>query len=208
MIDRPRRGLIPLLLLALAGCAPQQQLARGDAAHCSPEQPAAQDSHARMDYLKSQALAARQPVEKLQRFDSVYALMSALQDGKLHTEALHDSAFYFDDSLGADHGYYHNSQYFICIQAIEAGEVKSSSGEALPLYVALYKNSKIDMTVTVYWMGRRPLVGQRLNTDFLQFHKAGSYKSAKGTDMTEIVFWRPQWAGDNGATAALAPAAQ
>lgn len=70
----------------------------------------------------------------------------------------------------------------------------------VPVYMALYSNSQIDMTVTVYWGGTRPLKGQKLNVDFLTYIKADTYKNTNDEDRTEVIFIRPKWAGRNGHT--------
>jgi len=196
-----------LFVFMLAGCAQQpisqQQAEVKPVAHdvAQSEQKEVepkQQVDPRVAYLKDQALVSGHKLENFYEVDGLFEVMKALQDGKLTTSDLKDALFYFKDPDGYDSGYLYNSTYFKCIQVIELGEVENDSGDKVPLYQALYTNSQIEMTVTVIWAETRPLQGQKLNVDFLTFYKADTYKNKKDEDLTEVIFFRPKWAGSNG----------
>lgn len=186
---------ICLLVVALAGCAAQQPKVKPiSQLQSAPKQ----QVDPRVAYLKDQALLTNHNLNHFYVEDSLFAIMDALQDGNLTTSDLEDALFYFKDPVGYDSGYLYNSTYFKCIQVFEMGDLENDSGDKVPIYMALYNNPQIEMTVTVYWAGTRPLQGQKLNVDFLTFDKADTYKNKKNEDLTEVIFWRPKWAGANG----------
>lgn len=192
-----------ILACILSGCAQQpiqQQEGVNEPAkstvNIEPEPKVKVDP--RVAYLKDQAVLTGSKLENFYEMDNLFGVMKALQDGKLTTSDLKDALFYFNDPDGYDSGYLYNSTYFKCIQVIDMGELENNEGNKVPVFMALYTNSQIDMTVTVWWYGTRPLQGQKLNVDFLMFDKAGTYKNKKDEDRTEVVFSRPKWAGSNG----------
>ncbi len=194
---------IYLFVVILTGCTQQpitvqqselEPVARSE----EKKEESRQQVDPRVAYLKDQALLAGHKLEKFYEVDSLFGVMKALQDGRLTTSDLKDALFYFKDPVGYDSGYLYNSTYFKCIQVIDMGEVENDSGDKVPVYQALYTNPKIEMTVTVIWAGTRPLQGQKLNVDFLGFSRADTYKNKKDEDRTEVIFWRPKWAGSNG----------
>lgn len=198
---------IYLLVFMLAGCAQQpisqqqaevKPVARDVAQPEEKEVEPKQQVDPRVAYLKDAALLSGHKLENFYEVNDLFGVMKALQDGRLTTSDLKDALFYFKDPDGYDSGYLYNSTYFKCIQVIELGEFENDSGEKVPLYQALYTNSQIEMTLTVIWAGTRPLQGQKLNVDFLTFYKADTYKNKKDEDLTEVIFWRPKWAGSNG----------
>lgn len=194
---------IYFLLVTLVGCVQQpisQQQPQTEQISQQEEkrQESKQQINPRVAFLKYQALLSNQKLENFYEVASLFGVMKALQDGKLTTSDLKDALFYFKDPDGYDSGYLYNSTYFKCVQVIEMGGLENDSGEKVPIYQALYTNSQIEMTVTVYWAETRPLQGQKLNVDFLTFYKVGTYKNKKGDDRTEVIFWRPKWAGSNG----------
>lgn len=191
---------ICFLVVALAGCAQQPVTQQQPKVKqiSQPQSAPKQQVDRRVAYLKDQALLTNHKLDNFYEADSLFAIMNALQDGKLTTSDLKDALFYFRDPVGYDSGYLYNSTYFKCIQVVEMGDLENDSGDKVPVYMALYRNSQIDMTVTVYWAGTRPLQGQKLNVDFLTFDKADTYKNKKNEDRTEVIFWRPKWAGSNG----------
>lgn len=192
--------------LMLIGCVPeqikQQQVVPNKSdvprAQASTETKPKEDP--RIAYLKDQAILMGRKLDKFYEVDSVFAVMEALQDGILTTDDLAEAMFYFKDTDGNDTGYLYNSTYFTCVQVIEIGELENSNKKKVTVYQALYSNSQIDMTVSVYWVDTRPLQGQKLNLDFLVYDKTDTYKNKKDQDRTEVVFWRPKWAGRNGYT--------
>lgn len=83
----------------------------------------------RVAYLKDQSLLNKHKLEKFYEVDSLFAVMKALQDGRLTTDDLSESMFYFNDTDGEDTGYLYNSTYFTCIQVIEMGELENNDGD-------------------------------------------------------------------------------
>lgn len=151
----------------------------------------------RIAFLKEQAQLAGLDLEYVYVPDSVFSLMKDLQDGRFTTNDLSGAAFYFKDTLGKDGDYYYDSTYFKCAQVIDMGELEKDSGEKVPTYLAHYYNFQIDMTVAVYWVGTRPLQGQKLNVDFLVYIGVDTFENKKNEDRTRVMFWRPDWADSN-----------
>ena len=66
----------------------------------------------RIAYLKDQALMRNLKLDAFHEVDSPFSVMKAIEEGRLTTDDLSDSMFYFKDSNGNDTGYFYNSTQF------------------------------------------------------------------------------------------------
>jgi hypothetical protein len=148
----------------------------------------------RIELLKERMAAYGYKPELLVEVKSMFNLMSAFQDGRVTGESVKGFSFFLQDSLGIDNGNPNLSTYLQCVQVIPVDGVKDNEGKEIKVYKALYSNPFITLTASVYWYNTQPLVGQKLNTDFLLYLSVGEYKTKGGDSRGEVQFIRPQWA--------------
>ena len=187
---------IYMFVFVLTSCAPipVANQSKADLKNNTTLQAPNKKKNRRFEYLKKQAILADHKLKNITEEKSLFRLMSQLQEGNVTTSDLEGTLFYFNDPVGQGSDDFRSVQYFKCIQVFE--EEYQESG--VPVYQALYTNIQIDIKVTVYWVGTRPLEGQKLNTDFLIYIEAGSYETKNNDTRSRVIFVRPKWAGSNG----------
>jgi len=134
--------------------------------------------------------------DRIEVMNDIYELVESVQESKLTVQSLENKSFYFENSLGVDYDGIKDDRYFQCIQVVKIYKDKEKTEFAY--YEALYTNLNLNITVTVYWFGVQPLVGQKLNTDFLIFMGADQYETKGNGTRAMLIFAWPRWAEKNG----------
>ena len=186
--------LVVIIILILSGCASnghKVELARQKQAE---EKAQTEKLNQRVESLKKMMLRSNYKPELLIRVESMFNVMSAFQDGRVTGESMKGFSYFLEDPLGIDNGSPNLSTYFQCAQVIPTEGIKDAEGKETTVYKALYSNPFITLTASVYWLNTRPLVGQKLNTDFLLFLGVDEYETKNGDTRSEIQFIRPSWA--------------
>jgi len=196
--------ILTIILLLLTGCLPQQLWENGKQTDSNSldttKTPSIADNNSRVSYLKEKAFALNYDLNKFYKLKNLFTLMTEIQEGEITTDDLSEAMFYFKDRTGKETGSRQSDTYFRCFQVIKMGDRETVDGREVPVYMALYSNPQIDMTVTVLWTSTKPLQGQKLNVDFLVYYDAESYETKSGLDKTQVIFSRPSWSGRNGTT--------
>ncbi|ACU89580.1 hypothetical protein [Desulfomicrobium baculatum] len=87
-------------------------------------------------------------------------------------------------------------KYFECVEVSPLHEDESHT--KIAAYKALYVNLDFNIPVEVTWFGTQPLIGQKLNSDFLICTGANTYMTIENQERTKINFIWPIWAVKNG----------
>lgn len=132
--------------------------------------------------------------EFLVEVNNMFDLMKIIQNGEITSDGIKGFTFYLKDPVGIDNGIFNLSKYFQCAQVTPISGVKSSDQKEVDVYKALYFNPRINITIVVYWYNSRPLVGQKLNVDFLAYLGVSEYKTNNNEMRSQIEFIRPAWA--------------
>lgn len=188
------RILFMVFALILTGCASSNYKAELDIQKEAKEQAQSDKNDRRVQSIKKAMLGTNYKPELLVRVKSMFSIMSVFQDGKVTGEASKGFSYFLEDPLGIDNGSHNISSYFLCAQVTPLEGVKDTDGKDIKTYKALYSNPFITLTASVYWVNTRPLVGQKLNTDFLLFMGVDEYETESGDTRSEIQFIRPLWA--------------
>ena len=189
--------LVPLTLASACGTlegvepVPTPSSAQARAPRDTPLPP---NQQARVAFLRKQLVASGYPTDGLVVLDDLFTLVATVQRGALSPDKLSHIHFFFRDPVafaplgGLD-------RQFRCAQVLD---LPPEEGERI--YKALYDNPILSLTVSVIWRGAQPLVGQQFNSDFLSFVGANTYTTSQGSQRSELLFARPKWVRDNGAT--------
>ena len=188
---------IPFVALAAAtACGSLEQMPTPSSEQARPhtDTPLTAAQQARIAFLRKQLVASGYPTDALVVLDDLFALVATIEMGRLSPDRLNHVHFYFRNQTGltSEHG---TRRQFRCSQVLE-----SPPAEGEKMYKALYGNPLLPLTVSVMWRGTQPLVGQQLNSDFLTFVAANTYPTTQGVQRSELVFARPKWVRENGAT--------
>ncbi|KAF5031587.1 hypothetical protein DSECCO2_626190 [anaerobic digester metagenome] len=128
--------------------------------------------------------------------DSLYKLIDSLQESKISINDISKSSFFFDDPVGQDLPGRAGDKYFECVEVSPLHEDESHT--KIAAYKALYVNLDFNIPVEVTWFGTQPLIGQKLNSDFLICTGANTYMTIENQERTKINFIWPIWAVKNG----------
>ncbi|MDO8328977.1 MAG: hypothetical protein Q7T36_00725 [Fluviicoccus sp.] len=185
--------VVLFIVLVFSGCASNSHKAELYRQKDAEEKAHAEKLNERFETIKKKMLATSYSPDLLIRVKSMLHLMSAFQEGRVTEKSMKGFSYFLEDPVGRDSGTILSTS-FQCLQVIPIDGIKDENGKEIQVYKALYSNPFIPITASVYWHNTRPLVGQKLNTDFLMFLGVGEYENKSGDKRSEVQFILPSWA--------------
>ena len=192
-----KKSFIFVLFLCFIGCTSTKGTLEENSkknSNQSVEKILAEENKKRIKFLKTIMPSYGYNPELLVEINSLFDLMKIIQNGEITSDSVKGFTFYLKDPVGIDNGIFNLSKYFQCAQVIPISGVKNSDQKEVEVYKALYFNPIINITIVVYWYNSRPLVGQKLNVDFLAYLGVNEYKTNNNEMRSQIEFIRPAWA--------------